>query len=70
MNALFAEVLLMLVRAFFAKQAERELWKQRIDLAFKEQDATGDHIAVIRSEDQRLKQVLRERKNAGGTNPQ
>jgi hypothetical protein len=66
MNALICEILLMLFRAFIAKQAEKAIWEKRIQLAFQEQDASGDHIAVIRSEDQRLKQVLRERKNAGG----
>lgn len=70
MHALICEVLLILVRAFMAKAAERALWEQRVKLAFQEQDAQGDHIAKLRGEDQRLKKLLRERKavNVGGQN--
>ena len=67
-NSLICEILLALVRRFLAKQAERELWEKRIALAFKQQDAQGDHIALLRGEDQRLKKLLEERRN-GRENP-
>lgn len=64
MNLIIGEILLMLVRAFFANKAEKELWEKRIQIAFRQQDEDADQLATLRKEDQKLKQLLRERKNA------